>query len=379
MVLIPSPQPSAKYPSSSPPPELAVSGVEKINLLGLDRSKLEDLFSSWGAKPYHARQLLRWVCGRGCDRWATMSDLSEQLRRILSVQATITPPPILDTQLSRDGTRKWLFGTAGAAVETVLIPEARRRTLCVSSQVGCALACSFCHTGQQGFLNNLSAAEIVGQLWTANFRAGAPSKVTNVVFMGMGEPLLNLAAVAPAVRLMTDPLAYGLSRRRVTISTAGVVPGIDRLRELAPVALAVSLHAADNDLRDELVPLNRRYPLAELIDACRRYLSGAPRDFITFEYALLDKVNDAPSQARDLARLIAKIPAKINLIPFNPFPGSRYRTPSTTRILAFRDELNGAGLTTTIRRTRGRDIMAACGQLAGRVTGRQSTFMTRAT
>lgn len=340
------------------------------NLLGYDRKALTGFFAERGESAYRARQLLNWIHAQGCDEFQNMSDLSAQLRERLAREAHVEASPTTGEQVSRDGTRKWLFNAGGATVEAVLIPEPRRQTLCVSSQAGCALSCSFCRTGMQGFQKNLTAAQIVGQLWTANRLCGAAGKATNVVFMGMGEPLLNLAAVAPALRLMTDPLAYGLSRRRVTVSTAGIVPGIDRLRTEAPVALAISLHAAENSLRDELVPVNRRYPLAELMAACRRYLQAAPRDFITFEYTLLRKVNDSPAQARDVAKLLRTVPAKVNLIPFNHFDGAPYRTPAIAVMLAFRDELNKAGLIATLRRPRGTDIMAACGQLAGKVNGR---------
>lgn len=338
------------------------------NLLGADRDALTSLLEKdFGQRAFHARQLLRWIHDRGITDYAMMTDLSQSLRERLKSQTVCSAPPLLTETTSTDGTRKLLFDVGGAAVETVWIPEERRTTLCVSSQAGCALGCTFCLTGKQGFEKNLDAAQIVGQVHAANALAG---RVTNVVFMGMGEPLLNLEEVVPVLQLLIDPLAYGLSRRRVTVSTAGVVPGIDRLAEQAPVALAVSLHAADDDLRNELVPLNRRYPLEELLAACQRYLEVAPRDFITFEYALLADVNDSDSQARELAHRLRNLHAKINLIPFNPFPDAPYKAPSRERIMSFRDQLNDAGLIATIRRQRGSDILAACGQLAGDVNGR---------
>lgn len=343
------------------------------NLLGADRAALTQQLATWGQPPFRARQFLRWLHARGVTDYAAMTDLAKELRTHLARETTCTTPPVISDIHSRDGTRKFLFDVGGGAIEAVWIPERKRRTLCVSSQAGCALACTFCLTGKQGFAKNLASWQIVGQLHAINRMVGEAGRVTNVVFMGMGEPLLNLEQVVPALKLMTDPLAYGLSRRRVTISTVGVIPGIDRLRDLAPVALAVSLHAPDNALRDELVPLNRRYPLDNLIDACQRYLEKSPRDFITFEYALLAGINDADSQARDLARCLRRLHAKVNLIPFNPFPDAPYQAPTRTRILSFRDTLNDCGLVATIRRQRGNDILAACGQLAGSISGRVPT------
>jgi 23S rRNA (adenine2503-C2)-methyltransferase len=280
---------------------------------------------------------------------------------------------VASEQASADGTTKWLFDVGGGnAVESVFIPEAERGTLCVSSQAGCAVGCRFCSTGHQGFSRNLTSAEIVGQLWYAEHQlrrrlrlAPGERAISNVVMMGMGEPLQNYAALVPALRVMLDDHGYGLSRRRVTVSTSGVVPMIDRLREDCPVALAVSLHAADDALRDVLVPLNRKYPIDELLDACTRYLDAAPRDFITFEYCMLDGVNDAPEQARQLLRRLARVPCKLNLIPFNPFPASGLKRSPQARIEAFAEVLQAGGIVTTVRKTRGDDIAAACGQLAG--------------
>jgi 23S rRNA (adenine2503-C2)-methyltransferase len=304
-----------------------------------------------------------------------MSDLAKALREKLATTACVEAPQIVGDTAAADGTRKWLLKVDGAnAVEAVFIPEASRGTLCVSSQAGCVLDCAFCSTGKQGFNRNLSTAEIVGQLWLANrlLKEGGPGErpVTNVVMMGMGEPLLNLDNVIPALRLMLDDNAYGLSRRRVTVSTAGVVPGIDRLREECPVALAVSLHAPSDHLRDQLVPINRKYPLAELVSACNRYLDRAPRDFITFEYVMLDGVNDDDAHARQLVSFAGRVKSKFNLIPFNPFPRSQFKRSPPERIRRFSEVLQRAGLTVTTRKTRGDDIAAACGQLAGDVADR---------
>ena len=347
----------------------------KENLLGLDAAGLARFFEGQGEKPFRARQVQRWIHQLGVSDFAAMSDLSKALREKLARTASVTAPGIVGDETTADGTRKWLVKVDGAnAVESVFIPETGRATLCVSSQAGCVLDCSFCATGKQGFNRNLSAAEIVGQLWLANRELGSPSRshriISNVVFMGMGEPLLNLDNVIPAVRLMIDDNAYGLSRRRVTVSTSGVVPGMDRLRDECPVALAVSLHAPNDRLRDELVPLNRKYPLRELIAACNRYLEKAPRDFVTFEYVMLDGVNDSLEHARELAAIARKVRCKYNLIPFNPFPNSEFRRSDPERIRRFADVLNRAGLTVTTRKTRGDDIAAACGQLAGDVADR---------
>ena len=341
------------------------------NLLGLDADGLERFFAAQGEKPFRARQVLRWIHQRRESDFAQMSDLAKDLRAKLVASASVEAPQIVGDTAAADGTRKWLLKVDGAnAVEAVFIPEANRGTLCVSSQAGCVLDCAFCSTGKQGFNRNLSTAEIVGQLWLANRLLGGERPVTNVVMMGMGEPLLNLDNVIPALRLMLDDNAYGLSRRRVTVSTAGVVPGIDRLRDECPVALAVSLHAPNDELRDRLVPVNRKYPLAVLAKACNRYLDKAPRDFITFEYVMLDGVNDSDAHARELVALAGKVKSKFNLIPFNPFPRSEFKRSSPERIRRFADILARAGLTATTRKTRGDDIAAACGQLAGDVSDR---------
>ena len=341
------------------------------NLLGLDADGLERFFAAQGEKPFRARQVLRWVHQRRESDFAQMSDLAKDLRAKLAAGASVEAPQIVGDTAAADGTRKWLLKVDGAnAVEAVFIPEANRGTLCVSSQAGCVLDCAFCSTGKQGFNRNLSTAEIVGQLWLANRLLGGERPVTNVVMMGMGEPLLNLDNVIPALRLMLDDNAYGLSRRRVTVSTAGVVPGIDRLRDECPVALAVSLHAPNDELRDRLVPVNRKYPLSELAKACNRYLDKAPRDFITFEYVMLDGVNDRDEHARELVALAGKVKSKFNLIPFNPFPRSEFKRSPPERIRRFADILARAGLTATTRKTRGDDIAAACGQLAGDVADR---------
>ena len=343
----------------------------KENLLGLDASGLERFFEALGEKRFRAKQVLRWVHQRGEADFARMSDLARPLREALPGKACIEAPRIVGDTTAADGTRKWLMKVDGAnAVETVFIPETSRGTLCVSSQAGCVLDCAFCSTGKQGFNRNLSSAEIVGQLWLANRLLEGERPVTNVVMMGMGEPLLNLDNVIPALRLMLDDNAYGLSRRRVTVSTAGVVPGIDRLRDECPVALAVSLHAPNDELRDQLVPVNRKYPLAELVKACNRYLDKAPRDFITMEYVMLDGVNDSDAHARELVALSRKVRSKFNLIPFNPFPKGGFKRSPPERIRAFAEVLQRAGVTVTTRKTRGDDIAAACGQLAGDVADR---------
>ena len=347
------------------------------NLLGLDADALAARFASMGEKPFRARQVLRWIHQRGAASFEEMTDIARDLRARLVQDARIAAPGIVADHLAADGTRKWLVQVDGAnAVECVFIPEADRGTLCVSSQAGCTLDCAFCATGKQGFNRNLDAAEIIGQLWMANRllaparAAGAPRPVTNVVLMGMGEPLLNLDAVIPALRLMLDDNAYGLSRRRVTVSTSGVVPGIDRLRDECPVALAVSLHAPNDALRDRLVPVNRKYPIDALLAACKRYLERAPRDFVTFEYVMLDGVNDADAHARELVGLAAQVKCKFNLIPFNPFSRSEFRRSPPERVRAFARVLQRAGLTVTTRKTRGDGIDAACGQLAGEVEDR---------
>jgi 23S rRNA (adenine2503-C2)-methyltransferase len=341
------------------------------NLLGLDAAGLAAFFATLGEKPFRARQVLRWVHRAGEDEFARMSDLAKDLRAKLARAACVEAPRIVGDSTAADGTRKWLLKVDGAnAVDSVFIPETGRGTLCVSSQAGCILDCAFCSTGKQGFNRNLGTAEIVGQLWLARRLLGGDRPVTNVVLMGMGEPLLNLDNVIPALRLMLDDNAYGLSRRRVTVSTSGVIPGMDRLREACPVALAVSLHAPEDALRDRLVPLNRKYPIRDLLAACRRYLEKAPRDFITFEYVMLDGVNDGEAEARALARIASRVSCKFNLIPFNPFPHTEFRRSPEARIRRFAQVLQAKGVTVTTRKTRGDAIDAACGQLAGAVADR---------
>jgi len=343
-----------------------------VNLLDFDQEKLAAFFAESGEKPFRAKQLLRWMHQFGESDFSRMSDLSKALREKLGGLAIVEPPRLIQEQISDDGTRKWLLDVgAGQGVETVFIPDGDRGTLCVSSQVGCALECSFCSTGKQGFNRNLSVAEIIGQLWWANKALGCTPRnervIGNVVLMGMGEPLLNFDNTVTALHLMLDDNAYGLSRRRVTVSTSGIVPAVDRLREACPVSLAVSLHAPNDALRDILVPINKKYPLSELMAACRRYVVDAPRDFITFEYVMLDGVNDSPAHARELVALTRDVPCKFNLIPFNPFPDSEYKRSPADVIRRFGAILIEAGRVVTTRKTRGDDIDAACGQLAGKV------------
>jgi len=351
--------------------------MKPVNLLDFDLDGLAALCDQLGEKRFRATQLFRWIHQRGAIDFSQMSDLAKSLRDKLAGVAEVRPLPVASEQVSGDGTIKWLFDVGGGdAVETVYIPEHDRGTLCISSQAGCAVGCRFCSTGHQGFSRNLSTGEILAQLWFAEHtlrrRFGVRERVvSNVVMMGMGEPLQNYAALVPALKVMLSDHAYGLSRRRVTVSTSGVVPMIDRLRDDCPVALAVSLHAPDDALRDSLVPINRKFPVAELIAACKRYLDAAPRDFITFEYCMLDGVNDSPAQARALVELVRdRISCKFNLIPFNPFPESGLLCSPRDRVLAFADVLSKAGIVTTVRRTRGDDIAAACGQLAGEVQDR---------
>jgi 23S rRNA (adenine2503-C2)-methyltransferase len=358
--------------------------MSTANLLDLDLKGLVAYCEDLDEKAFRAKQLFRWIHQRGARDFASMTDLARPLRDKLAAVAEIRALPLISEQASADGTIKWLFDVgAGNAIETVFIPEAQRGTLCISSQAGCAVGCSFCSTGHQGFSRNLSTGEIVAQLWFAehalhrrlNLGSGERA-ITNVVMMGMGEPLQNYGALVPALRVMLDDLGYGLSRRRVTVSTSGVVPMIDRLREDCPVALAVSLHAANDALRDELVPINRKYPIDELLDACLRYLEAAPRDFITIEYCMLEGVNDTPAHAHELVALVnagrraQRLPCKFNLIPFNPFPASGLQRSSRETVHAFAQVLQDAGLVTTVRKTRGDDIAAACGQLAGEVQDR---------
>ena len=345
----------------------------RVNLLGLDADGLARCCADWGEKPFRARQLMRWVHQRGEPDFDAMTDLARPFRELLRERALVAAPSVMKDHISGDGTRKWLLDVGGGnAIETVFIPESNRGTLCVSSQAGCAVNCVFCSTGRQGFARNLQAHEIVAQLWHARRTLGGSQDrvISNVVFMGMGEPLQNYSATLAALRIMLDDNAYGLSRRRVTVSTSGVVPMIERLRNDCPVALAVSLHAPNDALRSELVPLNRRYPLHELMTACQRYLERAPRDFITFEYVMLDGINDSDAHAEELLALVRDVPCKFNLIPFNPFPGSGLRKSRPQRIALFSQRLTDAGIVTTVRRTRGDDIDAACGQLAGEVQDR---------
>ena len=347
----------------------------KVNLLGLNRKEMEAFFTENGEKAFRATQVLKWLHQYGVADFEAMTNLSKALREKLAEVAEIRAPEVITDQRSEDGTRKWLFRLPdGNAIETVYIPEKERGTLCVSSQVGCALDCSFCSTAQQGFNRNLTAAEIIGQLWLANHLLGRDPKgdrvVTNVVMMGMGEPLLNFDAVVAAMDLMMDDNAYALSKRRVTLSTSGVVPALKRLKETSDVALAVSLHAVRDDLRDELVPINRKYPIKELMEACRNYLDREGRRRITWEYVMLKGVNDSERDARELAKLLKGIPSKVNLIPFNPFPNTKYETSSPDTILRFQNILINAGIVTITRKTRGEDIDAACGQLAGKVKDR---------
>ncbi len=358
------------------------------NLLDLDPAQLVAYCGELGEKPFRAKQLQRWIHQYGVADFAEMTDLAKSLREKLSTRAHVTAPAIISDHTSTDGTRKWLVDVGnGNAVETVFIPEENRGTLCISTQAGCAVNCRFCSTGKQGFNRNLSVGEIIGQLWMAEFElrktkgveAGPKGErqITNVVMMGMGEPLLNFEPTVTALKLMLDDNAYGLSRRRVTLSTSGVVPMIDKLSQECAVALAVSLHASNDTLRDGLIPLNKKYPLQELMAACKRYLEFAPRDFVTFEYCMLDGVNDSDAHARELVALVqgngdakAAVPCKFNLIPFNPFPESGLKRSHNPRIKAFAQILMDAGIVTTIRKTRGDDIDAACGQLAGEVKDR---------
>jgi 23S rRNA (adenine2503-C2)-methyltransferase len=346
--------------------------AEKLNLLDLDRERLVEFFAQLGEKPFRARQILQWIHQRGVTDFDGMTDLSQGLRERLKALATIQSPRVIREQLSEDGTIKWLLSVSGgSAVETVFIPEARRGTLCISSQVGCMLNCTFCSTATQGFKRNLSTAEIIGQVFhavqqLASGRFGE-RRVTNVVFMGMGEPLLNLVGVQPALNLLRDDLAYGLAARRVTISTAGVVPGLEQLGQGVEFALAVSLHAPDDELRSKLVPLNRKYPVAELLEACKRYVRGNKRRTVTFEYTMIDGVNDGRTQAKGLVRVLNGLPCKINLIPFNPFPGTPFRPSTPEAIYEFQKITRASGIITTVRKTRGEDIDAACGQLVGKL------------
>ena len=355
----------------------------KTNLAHLDHDGLKSFFVSIGEKPFRAQQILQWIHQRGVTDFNLMTDISKALQQKLSAEAEVTFPHVVLRKPSNDGTQKWLMQMGdGNIIETVYIPEGGRGTLCVSSQVGCMLTCTFCSTGTQGFNRNLSTAEIIGQVWVAERELSKKDghhdrKVTNVVMMGMGEPLLNPDNVYPALRLMLDDLAYGLSKRKVTVSTSGVVPEIYKLKEACHVSLAVSLHAPNDTLRDEIVPINRKYPLAELMQACQDYVAHDPHKTITFEYVMLQEVNDFKHHAEELLILAKDLPCKFNLIPFNPFPGTKYTRSSNNRIHAFKDILEKGGFITTIRKTRGDDIDAACGQLVGEVqdrTSRQAKF-----
>jgi len=357
----------------------ALAANERVNLLGLPKAELEAFVGAMGNKPFRARQLMQWIYKRGeCDV-AAMTDLAKDFRAGLADRVEIAVPQIVKTQVASDGTRKWLLsGGNGQAFETVYIPEEDRGTLCISSQVGCVLDCTFCSTAQQGFNRNLTTAEIVGQVWLANrelageagWRTGDDRIITNIVLMGMGEPLANFRNVVPAIQIFLDDLGFDISRRRVTLSTSGLVPQIYKLAEEVNCALAVSLHAPNDELRSQLVPINRKHNIAELLDACWHYLDEQNGRSVTFEYVMLDGVNDQPEHARELAQLLHGKPAKLNLIPFNPFPGTQYRRSPQAVIERFRDELMRRDIIVTIRKTRGDDIDAACGQLAGQVTDR---------
>lgn len=357
----------------------------KDNLLGMTRKDLEEFFSGLGEKPFRARQIMKWIYKKGAEDFSDMTDLSKALRARLKDHADLRTPEIMTSQHSEDGTRKWLLSMGSSqGIETVFIPDGKRGTLCVSSQVGCALDCSFCSTGAQGFNRNLSTAEIVGQVWLAQRELAAERGIdmlnsttqeriiTNVVFMGMGEPLANYKEVVPALKILRDDIGFDLSRRRVTLSTSGLVPQLKKLAEEVDVALAVSLHATNNELRDQLVPINRKHPIEELMPACWDYLQKTQGRNVTFEYVMLQEVNDAPEHAHQLVELLKNktYAAKVNLIPFNPFPGTDYERSSGNRIDRFRKILNENGIIATTRRTRGDDIDAACGQLAGKVANR---------
>ena len=380
--------------------------TERANLLDFTLPKLTEWLGAQGEKPFRARQVFQWIHQRGVADFDAMTDLAKSLREKLKEAAEVRAPAILSEHRSADGTVKWLFDVGvGNGIETVYIPEEDRGTLCVSSQVGCALDCKFCSTGRQGFNRDLSAGEIVGQLWVANRRLeemereGMPSRlaprepplhsslsapesrsprpVSNVVMMGMGEPLNNFDPVVDSMAIMLDDFAYGLSRRRVTLSTSGVVPNIRKLAHTLPVALAVSLHAPNDTIRSRIMPVNDAYPIAKLLEACREYLEVSPRDFITFEYVMLDGVNDATGHAQELVKLLRDVPAKVNLIPFNPFPESGFTRSDPARVRRFQQVLLDAGMVATVRRTRGDDIDAACGQLAGQVVNRMKPKTVR--
>ena len=355
---------------------------EKVNLLNFDRQGLETYFSEIGEKPFRAAQVLKWIYQFGIDDFDAMSNLSKSLREKLTEEAEIKLPDVVTEQISDDGTIKWLLRLdSGNSIETVFIPENDRGTLCISSQVGCALECSFCSTAQQGFNRNLTTAEIISQVVIANRALKCIPRnervISNIVLMGMGEPLLNFDNVVAAMNIMLEDNAYGLSKRRVTLSTSGVVPALDRLKEVSEVSLALSLHAPNDELRNKLVPINRKYPIKVLLAACKRYISGETKRKVTVEYVLLDGVNDKPEHARELVKLLKDLPCKINLIPFNPFPNSGYETSSNEAIERFRNIVVKGGLITTTRKTRGEDIDAACGQLAGKVMDKTKRSIRR--
>ena len=348
-----------------------------VNLFGLDRTGLRALFAERGEKPFRADQVMQWIYRRGLDDFDGMTNVAKDLREKMKGWFSIQTPELIAEQTSTDGTRKWVLRLDGGnAVETVYIPEDNRGTLCISSQVGCAMDCSFCSTGKQGFNRNMTTAEIIAQVWFVAKALGSDFQnervISNVVFMGMGEPMANYQPVVTAIRILLDDFGFGLSKRRVTVSTSGLVPFMDRLREDVDVALAVSLHAPNDDLRDVLVPINRKYPLGELMDACHRYTQGkGPKAHIVYEYVMLDGVNDSLGHAKELARLLGNLPAKINLIPFNPFPKAGYKRSPSERIRAFADYLRSRDIVCTTRKTRGDDIDAACGQLVGEVMSKQ--------
>jgi len=347
--------------------------IDTQNLMGMPHQDLAEYFSVVGEKPFRATQIMKWAHQQGVTDYEQMTNLSKSLREWLSENSRMQMPEMISEEISTDGTRKWLLRIDDKnAVETVYIPESDRATLCVSSQIGCVLDCTFCATARQGFAGNLSSAQIIAQLWFAEHRLreqlNKSRVVSNVVFMGMGEPLANFENVVKAIQIMMDDNAYGLGKRKVTVSTSGLIPKIDKLRETLDVSLAVSLHAPNDEVRNQLVPLNRRYPISELIDACHRFLADKNRKHsITFEYVMLDKVNDQPEHAKQLVKLIKRLPSKVNLIPFNDFPGSGYQRSSDSAIETFKDILQYAGITTIVRRPRGEDIAAACGQLAGNI------------
>jgi len=363
----------------------ATTTLPTVNLFGLDRTGLRALFAERGEKPFRADQVMQWIYRRGLDDFDGMTNVAKDLREKMKHWFSIETPELIAEQTSADGTRKWVLRLDGGnAVETVYIPEDNRGTLCISSQVGCAMDCSFCSTGKQGFNRNMTAAEIIAQVWFVARALGSDFQnervISNVVFMGMGEPMANYQPVVTAIRILLDDFGFGLSKRRVTVSTSGLVPFMDRLREDVDVALAVSLHAPNDDLRDELVPINRKYPLGELMDACHRYTQGkGPKAHIVYEYVMLDGVNDSLGHAKELARLLGSLPAKVNLIPFNPFPKAGYKRSPSERIRAFAEYLRSRDIVCTTRKTRGDDIDAACGQLVGEVMSKQKNRLSNIT